>query len=175
MIVIEGLDGSGKSTLAKRLAKDLEIPYFHHGAPTESFAEFWEKCNNSAILFQRPIVQDRTPIISEYIYGKFRNREQFIDLQKSQDWIRESLIVLIYCRPERYIESTVKSYDTKSYMEWLRRNLIKIQAEYDCYMAQMHAIRYDWTRIGFEQIVYNGILDLCKKRLIHLQALPNVE
>lgn len=174
MIVIEGMDGSGKTTLAKRLAKDLKIPYFHHGAPAVTLTEFRRKCMRSTVLFQRPIVQDRTPLISECIYGEFKPGEPFMLWGDSQHWIKTAMIVLIYCRPAKHIHRP-DEYESAEYIEWLKTNWSGIQARYDTYMAQMHAIRYDWTNKGFEAIAYNGIVELCNKKLDQLvfNEIPN--
>lgn len=168
MIVIEGMDGSGKTTLAKQLAKELGVQYFHHGEPPKDFADFRRKCVRSAILFQRPIIQDRSPFISESIYGMFRNREPYITVEKSQEQLKSALgVIIIYCRPERHIHQP-KNYDSADYLNWLKINWKRIQSYYDSYMAQMHALRYDWTREVLQPIVFEGLLELCKVALNEL-------
>lgn len=174
MIVIEGLDGAGKSFLAKRLSKDLGIPLFHHGKPAENIVEFRRKCMRSAILFHHPIIQDRTPFISEAIYGHYRDYDPFIMRETAEFTIRVNPIILLYCRPEKYSHQT-KSYDSQEYLDWLKTNWVELQSDYDCLMVRLHAIKYDWSNKKLEPIAYDGIIELCRKKLNQLifNQIPN--
>lgn len=168
MIIIEGMDGSGKTTLAKRLAKDLKIPINHFGAPPQSRVEFVQRCLTSVRLFHHPIIQDRTPFISELMYARISNREPYMKRENAVIAIGASLAVLIYCRPKKpYFKKSshgLKEYDTSEYAYNLGWYWLEIQADYDTLMASMHAIRYDWTHKN-ESLVYQRILELSKNRL----------
>lgn len=165
MLIIEGIDGSGKTTLAKQLAKDLNIKRYHFGPPPENFKEFQTRCMKSAMLFHRLIIQDRTPFISELMYGTLRESGPFINIEKSRFIIQVNTPILIYCRPERHHMHKMKDYDSQEYFNLLCENWWKIRALYDTYMIQMHAIRYDYTNTKNALITYKRILDLYKKRL----------
>jgi hypothetical protein len=163
MIVIEGIDGSGKTTLSKRLAKDLNIHRFHFkGRPVDE-REFKTRCMQSSINFQRPIIQDRTPFVSELMYGLLDGRDPYLSIETARFALSMGIPVMIYCRPgSRFIHAPSEN-ECQDYLNNLRDNWDLILKNYDAFMVQSYALRYDWTAKN-EKINYNSILDVCKRR-----------
>jgi hypothetical protein len=164
MIIIEGIDGSGKSMLAKRLSIDLGIKKHHFGAPPDALPEFNRRCNRSAILFSHAIIQDRTPFISEAIYGHLRPEGPFLEWKKSQEVIRQSNPHLIYCRPANHFMPTQKKYDDPKQQVKIKTHWTTLLSLYDVYMVQVAATRYDWTS-SIESILYQKVLAGCEAKI----------
>jgi hypothetical protein len=163
MIVIEGLDGSGKTHLARRLARDLNSGRCHFDGPPENIREWKARCNQSAIWFQKPVIQDRTPFISELVYGWIEGRDPYIDVDTTLRILRAAAPIIIYCRPDRFIHNPNES-ESLNYLELLKSNWAVMLSTYDSIMVRLHAIRYDWTREALDHIAYSGIVELCKVR-----------
>jgi hypothetical protein len=166
MVIVEGIDGSGKSTLAKRLAKDLGIGRFHFVGPPHDIREFRSRCCLSAINFYRPIVQDRTPFISEPIYGVLDNREIYMTKDESYCSLAIPMLrpILIYCRPETNFLHRPEKHENPEYLKLINDNWNRLLDSYDTFMCSLHAIRYDWAE-KIESINYRGILKLCNTKI----------
>lgn len=164
MIVIEGMDGSGKTTLAKRLSKDLNIPRTYSVSPPENHKEFLNRCMKSAILFNKPIIQDRIPFISEIIYAQIENRDPYLSEKTALNILRLNSPLLIYCQ-STYIHHVIKNYDIKKRLELIKQNWLKLQSDYDTFMAKLQTIQYNWAAKKLEPLIYDKILKLGKRKL----------
>lgn len=73
MLIIEGPDGTGKTTLAKYILRDYPdiSPGVNHIVP-EDYEDHVINCRNMYLavsIGRRPLVFDRCPLISEWVYG----------------------------------------------------------------------------------------------------------
>lgn len=132
MIIIEGPDRSGKTTLANYLSNVLKIPIIHSAGPAKSQKEFLQIVNQTQINFNRKLIQDRTPIISEAIYGTFRpDHKPYIIWRSSQRLMASYKHLLIYCRPPREL------FDFSGEPKLVRDNADEIIKLYDRYFGQL--------------------------------------
>jgi hypothetical protein len=158
MIVIEGFDGSGKSTLASKLEKDLNIFIHHFKAPPLTIEEFRIRCFKSVDLFQKLSIQDRTPYISELIYGVLReNKVLFVSWEEVDKIFKKYKPILIYCRPYHEFIPLRKKYKSKEYQEKIKENRTLLINLYDHFMYELGALRYDYGS-RFEPTMYRMIL-----------------
>lgn len=143
-IIVEGFDNSGKSTLAESFG--LEV--IHPGlAPKGRYEE--SKCLEvQAKQARLPVVLDRVTCISTQVYGG----RLFDPYLKSYltDMLTTHHCVLIYCRPDLdrildFSRHQSKGYDKPSQVDWLKKNAVRLVAQYDQLMSGIPHIKYDWA------------------------------
>ena len=118
MIIIEGLNGTGKTALAKKLCKDLDFEIHKFLKIPATQEEFDQQVQKSISLIDKPVIQDRCPMISEPIYGTYNRDELFMSLSVGKKIILKHKPILIWTdtlhpKPRRrlnYVEKIVKSY-----------------------------------------------------------------
>jgi hypothetical protein len=81
-IVIEGPDGTGKTTLADALAKHMGAPIHKYDDAPETEAEFYRRIIECATT-PGPVVFDRHPMISEFVYGRVFEGDRFKVAERS--------------------------------------------------------------------------------------------
>jgi len=159
MIIIEGPDGTGKSTLAARL-RDLTLFHIEHYAePPMTYDDFLRRKYKACWLMTQKVIQDRCPIISEYVYGSAFGRS--LISRKEVDLIFERLDtpIFIYCNKE--YEHVPDPKETAEYLEKLELNKNRIWDKYNNYFEDMRSNHrncaqfrvYDTLDYGEEQIL----------------------
>ncbi len=151
LIILEGADGSGKTSLANRIRKDVqEYMLFlrSNGAPHHvgQLADVigWV----AAIPYVIPVIQDRNPVISEYIYGPIIRGKCMhgLDFEQMEQMFRKSMI--IYCRPS--YSALAAGMRQEVQMEGVALNHKEIVRAYDEFMGQLRETdipvrTYDFT------------------------------
>lgn len=98
MVIIEGMDNSGKTTLAKRLCEKLNLELVPSTGDTDLTTR--HIFHTRMCRQKKPYVIDRTPAISELVYGPpLRGRVRLHDPEMSLHELISSDPVLVYCRP----------------------------------------------------------------------------
>jgi hypothetical protein len=135
MIVIEGMDNSGKSTLAEKMANSLELIVQESEGPPLSDEEINERVDRYERMEGRLFV--RHPVISNAIYGKFRDEGNPITLARTRMFY-EAKPILIYCDAgERGYEGhNLKPHDTERHQTLLTNNQLALLNEYRLWAAQ---------------------------------------
>lgn len=144
MIVIEGMDNSGKSTLAEEMANYMELIVQESEGPPLSDEEINARVDRYEQLEGRLFV--RHPVISNAIYGKFRDEGNPITPGRTMIFY-ESNPILIYCDAgERGYEGhELKPHDTERHQTLLTNNQQALLNEYRLWAAQRAHFVY---RIG---------------------------
>ena len=121
LIIIEGPDGSGKSKLAKRLSADLKIPVIHQGPAPATKEECNERKYRACYYLTQDVIQDRSTLISEPIYGVLIRKDAWITVQESTSILKAfKNIVVIYCGI--VIGHEESDHDTAEYLKDLWRH-----------------------------------------------------
>lgn len=82
MIILEGPNGAGKSTLAKKLSVDLGFRIHKFTEIPKTKAEWQTNHEKSLELLKEPVIQDRCPAISEWVYAPIvEKRKPFCGLK----------------------------------------------------------------------------------------------
>lgn len=135
-IICEGPDASGKTTLAKWLAKELGYSYNPSEGPCKSIDDFRRSCD--LLLRSKNAVFDRHRIVSEPVYGQFRDCGAFTDADALAR-VYASKPLIIFCVPQpldRHVADSAT--DTPEYLEWLLDNHNRISDAYKTW-ARDHA------------------------------------
>jgi hypothetical protein len=123
MIIIEGHDNSGKSTLAKALADYLGYTVQESEGPPRSADEINRRCvEYLERAFRRDsVIWVRHPVISNAIYGSFREEGDPIRPEIRAEFYRIKNRVLIYCDPlaRGLSDHVVKPHDTRAHLKLL--------------------------------------------------------
>lgn len=152
MIVIEGMDNSGKSTLARSMAAYMKLVVQESEGPPliepmhdpTGEIEINERVDRYQAMEGRLFV--RHPVISNAIYGKFREEGNPITLDRTALFY-EARPVLIYCDAgERGFEGhELKAHDTERHQNLLMRRKDELLTAYRLWAAQYATFVY---RIG---------------------------
>lgn len=144
MIVIEGMDNSGKSTLAEAMANYLELIVQESEGPPLSDEEINDRVDRYEQMEGRLFV--RHPVISNAIYGKFRDEGNPITPGRSMIFY-EANPILIYCDAgaRGYEGHELKPHDTERHQTLLTNNQQALLNEYRLWAAQYAHFVY---RIG---------------------------
>jgi Cdc6-like AAA superfamily ATPase len=140
MIIIEGPDGSGKTVLAQRLSKDLGgVSVYHAGAPPVSMEQTYKRVYMSTYLCTQQIIQDRSALISEPIYGKHLRAEgAHISWNEAKTLIKALEPLVVYCRPPTSeLTPSKEDYDSDEYVKKLSENQHKIVYQYDTNLMEI--------------------------------------
>lgn len=155
MIILEGPEGSGKSYLAKQLAEATNLPVHHFGGPPKSAEQHARQLQKSMELLKHPIIQDRSPWVSEPVYNvALLGNEHMVKWPHYWSGVLLSKMKIIYCRPpdetiQLNLCGTSKEYKTKDYEELIKKRSKVLIATYDLFMSKIKPwISYDWTAEG---------------------------
>lgn len=138
-VVFEGPDGSGKTSFAEAFAKARGFSIMHMGGPPQTELELLDRVRQQINAARHPIVFDRTPLLSEMVYGKALRGKPAID----QQWMRNLHLfdLLVYCRPS---DSTIllhhhetKPHKPTKHVEEVRMELKNICFFYDQLIHQI--------------------------------------
>lgn len=133
-IIIEGHDNSGKSTLAQRMADYIGLIVQESEGPPKSDEEINARVDAYEELESRLFV--RHPVVSNAIYGKFRDKGDPITEGRRMVFY-EGHHTLVYCDAQRGYEGhVVKDHDTPEHMKLLDENCGLILHEYRLWAAQ---------------------------------------
>jgi GTPase SAR1 family protein len=138
LIILEGADGSGKTSLANRIRKEVdEYMLFlrSNGAP-QHVGQLADVIGWVAeIPYKIPVIQDRNPVISEYIYGPIIRGKCMhgLNLDQMVRMFRTSMI--IYCRPS--YSALAAGMRQEVQMEGVALNHKEIVKAYDEFMSQL--------------------------------------
>lgn len=172
MFIVEGPDGSGKSTFAKELSEKSGLEIHSWDGPPKTKKEFEIRLNTSKYLFDKLIIQDRSPWISEPIYGFLeRNEQPWLSWSDSLQILSQSRVTVIYCRPPNFVilnncHNDLKIYDTPKRIEWITKYLDALITLYDRYMKTLKPYAtYDWT-LDWNKITFGAFAEQCKRRIM---------
>ena len=143
MIILEGPDGSGKSVLGGILGRVLSAKLLHEGGPPQNYRGLTQRLRWQYNNFGNII--DRSPIISERVYGPILRRSTLASipiLDKWMKWFIDAGWILIYCRPPdkvllEYAEqdllriAATKAYKMEEHILGVKKNMPAIIAAYD--------------------------------------------
>jgi hypothetical protein len=144
MIVIEGMDNSGKSTLAAAMADYMDLLVQESEGPPLSDEEINARVDRYEHMEERLFV--RHPVISNAIYGKFRDEGNPITPGRTMIFY-ESNPILIYCDAgtRGYEGHELKPHDTERHQALLTNHQEDLLREYRLWAAQYAHFIY---RIG---------------------------
>lgn len=143
MIILEGPEGSGKTTLGNILKGVLDVDVLHEGGPPSCVEELDRRLEWQ--LSRRGNVLDRSPIVSERVYGPIVRGSMCTTDEHLDDYLRRFVAdrwILIYCRPpvdvllehaERNLtrESVKKYYKTADHLATVIRRMSNVVERYD--------------------------------------------
>lgn len=158
VIVLEGPDGAGKTQLAQRLSEDLGLPLAQkfvksdgEGSGTNDL--FGEAYRDVVTMMDKPpMIYDRHPLISEYVYGPIVRGILPPDFVMPQAHATLRLLAeqvhVIWCLPAlQRVADNVADTETNQQMSGVWRN---IEAIYSMYHTMRiwwigHSTVYDYT------------------------------
>ncbi len=178
LIIVEGVDFAGKTTLTYQLATKLKALTVNEKRIPQNPKHVQDWVETVRVLSRdRLVICDRTPLISDQIYGEIIRGKPAIDRHTNNELLKmlPKDTIIIWCNPGReYILSCNNEADQ---MEGVIPNLEKL---YEAYKA---------TQLGFfyggpdesclHQLSYNfkkeGSFDTLIKQLKILIAEPDLE
>jgi len=121
----------------------------HSGGPPGSFLEAIER--SKIQLGQFGTILDRTLVVSELVYGKFRNNGYVMQPDVLWDMLEDFILsgwVMVYCRPSDdtllehartrlELESRDKAHKHTGHTVMVKHNILKIAREYDRLMSKI--------------------------------------
>lgn len=154
IIIIEGCDFTGKSTLALQLANDLNAFMLRSKKPKE-FKDLLTWVNMAQSTFDDPIVCDRTPLISERIYGPIIRGDSIISARQSHALLNSlGKVIIVHCDPGFSRVSSVNN----DQMAGVKENILPIYNSYNEVMSQIRLPLYQYDYQNPE--AYWGLIDL---------------
>lgn len=134
-IIIEGMDNSGKSTLALAMGEYMGLVVQESEGPPKSNEEINARVDAYDKMSGRLFV--RHPVISNAIYGKFREEGNPITLGR-QAIFEEAGHTLIYCDAgdRGFSGHVLKDHDTERHQQLLDDHEKELLREYRLWAAQ---------------------------------------
>ena len=155
-IVVEGPDGSGKSTLVNRIAQCVPFLIQPGAGPPKSPQEIRQRAFGYMKLEHK--IFDRHPLISELIYGRFRDPPTYIP-QPHIKFFYQSEPLIIYCYGRGRVHET-KNYDTPKHLALIEDHDEEIRKAYDEW-ADTHA-HYQYSIPDHPDEILEACMEYCK-------------
>ena len=97
MIILEGPNGAGKSVLAKKLAEELDLVRHKFTEIPNTREHFNHQCAISKGLSFEDVIQDRCPLVSDWVYAPINsNRQPYLSLAQTLEELSEFDSILIF-------------------------------------------------------------------------------
>ena len=155
IIIVEGPDFSGKTTLCQQLVKDLNAELVKSVRP-RYLENIYAWSAKVSVIPNEFVVCDRSPLISEMIYGPILRGETLIDQEDCDQTLDYLEAFIIFCDPG---EDVVLSCNNDQ-MDGVKENLDQI---YGAYQVQLNPdvvnFHYDFNNSAD----YPDLLHLIKK------------
>jgi predicted HAD superfamily Cof-like phosphohydrolase len=172
IIIIEGCDFAGKSTLINKLSKDLSLLAIKAIRPrTMDDVDNWlDKV--TYLTADEPIICDRTPLISEPIYGDIIRGNPVIDAFSAERDLSMLYPIVVFCNPPW---DHVKTCDNEQ-MSGVHENLMALHGRYQEHvhalstMCVIDMIEYDFTKDSYE-----NLLTELNNKIIHHSEKEDIE
>ena len=150
LIILEGADGSGKTSLANRIRKDVDeyILFLRSNGPPHHVGQLADVIGWLGEIPRKiPVVQDRNPVISEYVYGPIIRGKCMhgLTLEQIIRYLRQAMVV--YCRPSYSALAAGMRQDVQ--MEGVALNHQEIVRAYDKLMGELEELGVDIRRYDF--------------------------
>lgn len=148
---MEGMDNTGKTTLLEKLATAFDPPLPLTKSPGPKTTEEAIAWVTKEMNREEPMLYDRHPMISEFVYGPLLRNFNSLATAKGKKLMLEFYLkhpMVIYCRPP---ESAIFNFGDRDQMEGVIENRKKLLAQYDRIMRTRVMlltpwyIVYDWT------------------------------
>lgn len=126
MIIIEGPNGAGKSVLAEKLARDLSFSLHKFTKKPETFDDFNGQVTESCALLRKEVIQDRCPMISDWVYSTHNmDRASFITPLAIKEIFTRVPNILVYCeslnlKPKKPIDEKTEKLIRFAYFDTFR-------------------------------------------------------
>ena len=180
-IIIEGPDGAGKSTLIKDL-----VEHFPNSTVSPSTAkipetiktfrsrvkEFNRSCFAQDLAFMddpsRIRFIDRSPYISEFIYGSILRNEVRISSSEIEESISGKLVIFVIPNFKVYMSQKIeigKSHKSGRMVSDVRRKRKELFHAYcNMYINHLKTIRYDRANVSFEELLESIYFNIKQRR-----------
>ncbi|WP_455363563.1 hypothetical protein [[Eubacterium] cellulosolvens] len=138
IVIIEGADGSGKTTLANRLRKDLKdyCIFIRSNGPPRNLQQLVDMITLLQEIPPRlPVITDRNPVISEYVYGPILRGKCMHGLKVEQMTRLFKDKLIIHCRPS--YSALEQSVRREEQLEGVIDNHRHIVRAYDWLMGRL--------------------------------------
>lgn len=176
MIIVEGPDGAGKSGLVRRLSRDLQLEVAPRASdsvegPVKNLRQWAFADVNSWTSKPWPLLYDRHPLVSEYIYGPVCRGEVAEGLTHPtmfplrQKFSRLSLLVLCLPPYEEVVENVHRNSDKQ--MPGVVEHIGQIWGLYDSWIKNWNGnmVLYDYTAVPSELSIkgtYSSVIRACR-------------
>ena len=168
LVILEGADGSGKTSLATRIRKDIDeyMLLLRSNGPPHTLGQLANVIGvlNTLRDSSVPVITDRNPVISEYVYGPIIRGKCMhgLTIEQMGRWFKTTMI--IHCRPN--FQALAAGVRKEVQMEGVVLNHRTIIKAYDDLMGHLeregvYIKRYDYT--GPPQLVLDSIKTFIRK------------
>lgn len=151
-ILLEGPDGGGKTTLAKYLSDLFNMPIEGGKGPPKKPGEIVTRARSQLNLMymSTPYIHDRTPIVSQPIYSRFRqnrNPQDDIPMDFEFEMFLGARPLVIYVKGEPELKDhTIAPHDTPSHAKMVEEHQGRICNLYDQWASRWAHITYNRFR-----------------------------
>jgi thymidylate kinase len=161
MIIVEGCDATGKSTLIAALQEHFRIPAIRSGMRSPSLEDM-ERYHTSLQNFPLPVILDRHPAISDYVYAHCLRGGQTESTIEFAQRCREHTFLIYAIPPFEVVEQNILN---NPQMEGVEDSLLHIYEAYKR-MAQKtgYDMLYDYTQPNEKIRIINGINSRLRSR-----------
>lgn len=155
-VILEGPDGSGKTTLAHILTQHVPLVYTPSRGPEQYPGEIIERVYR--YLRMDNCLFDRHPIVSQSIYGRFRQNATQIP-QDLVNLLYRQKPLIIYCHG-RAGAHELKEFDTAEHVTMIHRYDDNIRAAYEEWANRHAKLRY---QVGDEvDPIIQAVKEFCR-------------
>lgn len=150
MIIIEGPNGSGKSVLAEKLARDLNFTIHKFMKIPQTIDEFNDQSKISMELIGKEVVQDRCPMISDWVYAPHNaNRAPYMTIGQVKGMLSDLRPTTIFCETDK-LNPKNRSYPSQL-LKLIRFTYLDFFKFLDTPIAlNIPLFRYDYTKTNYD-------------------------